>query len=97
MDVHAAWHDDHAVRVDSPGRLGEAGNHAPVGDANIPDLAVDAVRGIVDGPVDDAEAHAEFRMQNAECSEPRILHLHYGTTTVIRSTDFISPTINSCA
>ena len=57
VDVHAAGHHDHARRVDHAGARREigVGDDAAIGDAQIFDDAVDAVRRIVDRATGDAK------------------------------------------
>jgi len=77
VDINAAGHHHHAGGVDGSTPRGNVGHDAAIGDADVANVAVDAVRWIVDGAAGYPEIH--------------------GTTTVVRSTFFISPTIRSCA
>src|SRR5262249_15997348 len=52
VDGHRAGEGDHALRVDRTVGL-HAGDDPAVADANVPDLSVDAVSGVVDLPARD--------------------------------------------
>ena len=65
MDIHAAGHDDHAGGVQRGRTRREGRDDAPGLDANVPNLAVDPVRGIMHGAAHDPKppdaSHQAFR------------------------------------
>ena len=69
VDVHAAGHHDHAARVERRRAGGQALHDPAVLDADVADLAVDAVGRIVDGAARDPEpfraAHAVLPVRRA--------------------------------
>ena len=76
MDVDAAGHDHHARGVDAPGLGADLRNDLAVAYADILDLAVDAVRRIVDAAIDDAQTGCHW-LTRAACGS-RLLSVHSG-------------------
>src|SRR5687767_10677194 len=69
MDVHTARHDDHPSRVQARRARRNVFHHATVVDADVADLAVNTVGGIVDRTACNAQlAHATPRLARAASS-----------------------------
>src|SRR5438093_6291581 len=55
VDIHPSWHHDHSFPVEPRGTLGQSLDDAAVLDADVSNLAIDTVGGVVYGPAGDSE------------------------------------------